>query len=89
MPDLPGKLLKQGRFDKTLAVLTGHNQDEGSRFVPNTVITNDTSYASYLKSLLMPLAKDPDALALITKTLYPPVFDGSHRAIPIKHSATI
>ena len=77
VPDSTGKLLKQGHFDKTLSVITGHNQDEGSRFVQNSEITNDTYYASYLESLITPLAEDPDTLAFITRSLYPPVFDGS------------
>ena len=50
VPNLPGKLFQQGRFDNTLSVMTGHNQDEGSRFVPNTLITNESSYAAYLES---------------------------------------
>ena len=77
VPDLPGKLFEQGRFDHTLSVMTGHNQDEGSRFVPNTLITNESSYEAYLKSLIIPLTKNVTALNFITQTLYPPVFNGS------------
>ncbi len=77
VPDPPGKLLQQGRFDHTLSVMTGHNQDEGSRFVPNTLITDEASYVAYLKSLITPLTKNITALNLITQVLYPPVFDGS------------
>lgn len=77
VPDLPGKLFQQGRFDHTLSVMTGHNQDEGSLFAPNTFVTNESSYESYLKSLITPLANNATALRYITQTLYPPVFDGS------------
>lgn len=77
VPDLPGKLFEEGRFDHALSVLTGYNQDEGSGFVPNKVITNESSYATYLKSLITPLANNPTALHYITQILYPPVFDGS------------
>ena len=77
VPDLPSRLFKQGRFDHTLSVMTGHNQDEGSRFVPNKLITDEASYVAYLKSLITPLANNATALNLITQILYPPIFDGS------------
>lgn len=78
VPNLPGKLFEQGRFDRTLSVMTGRDQDEGSRFVPNTLITNEASYAEYLRSLIIPLAHRPTDLNYITNVLYPPVFDGSY-----------
>lgn len=57
--------------------MTGHNQDEASRYVPNSLITNEASYAAYLESIIMPLANNATALNFITQVLYPPVFDGS------------
>ena len=57
--------------------MTGHNQDEGSRFVPNTLVTDEASYEAYLKSLIIPLASNASALRFISQTLYPPIFDGS------------
>ena len=77
VPDFLGKLFQQGRFDHTLSVMTSHNQDEGSIFIPNTLITNDSSYASYLESFFLPLATNATALRYITQRLYPPIFDGS------------
>ena len=77
IPTLPGKLFKQGGFDRHVSVMTGHNSDEGSRFVPNTQITDDALYAAYLGSLLLPLQNDSAALDMITKSLYPPIFNGS------------
>lgn len=77
VPNLPSKLLEQGRFDRTLSVMTGHNQDEGSIFVPSTLITNETSYTAFLKSLITQLTHNATDLNYITKVLYPPVFDGS------------
>lgn len=77
VPKMPGKLFEQGRFDRTLTVMTGHNQDEGSSFAPNTLVTNDTSYAAFLRSLIPQLAYRAADLNYITKVLYPPVFDGS------------
>ncbi|MCJ1270487.1 hypothetical protein MMC22_010384 [Lobaria immixta] len=77
VPSLPGKLFKQGRFDRTLSVMTGHNQDEGSLFFPNTLVTNEISYEAFLRSLITQLAHSATDLNYITKVLYPPVFDGS------------
>ncbi|KAL8820035.1 MAG: hypothetical protein Q9191_007602 [Dirinaria sp. TL-2023a] len=77
VPELPGRLFQQGRFDRALSVMTGHNQDEGSRFVPNTLVTDESSYASYLERFFQPLASDAAALRRVTQELYPPVFDGS------------
>ena len=57
--------------------MTGHNQDEGSRFAPNKLVTDESSYAAYLESLITPLANNATALNIITQVLYPPVFDGS------------
>lgn len=57
--------------------MTGHNQDEGSIFIPNSLITDEASYTSYLKSLISPLAQNASALNYITQVLYPPIFDGS------------
>lgn len=77
VPDLPSKLFQEGRFDDTISVLTGHNLDEGSRFIPSTLVTNDTTYSAFLASLITPLAGNATALQYITQELYPPVFDGS------------
>jgi cholinesterase len=76
-PDLPGKLLQQGKFDKTVYVMTGHNADEGSRFVPSTIVTNESSYQEFLQSVFPSLADNPEKLFFITQTLYPPIFNGS------------
>lgn len=77
VPNLPGKLFQQDRFDHSLFVMTGHNQDEASRFIDNPLITNESSYAAWMESLITPLAKNATALNFITQELYPPIFDGS------------
>ena len=77
VPNLPGKLFQQERFDHNLFVMTGHNQDEASRFIDNPLITNESSYAAFIESLITPLANNATALNFITQELYPPIFDGS------------
>ena len=77
LPEMPSTLFQQGRFDHSLSVMTGHNQDEGSRFVPNTLITNDSSYTTFFESLIRPLTSIPSARGQLTQELYPAVFNGS------------
>ncbi|KUL86015.1 hypothetical protein ZTR_06467 [Talaromyces verruculosus] len=76
VPSLPGRLLQQGKFDKTVHVMTGHNGDEGSRFVPSTIVTNESSYREFLQSVFPSLVDKPEELFFITQTLYPPIFSG-------------
>lgn len=76
VPDLPGRLLQQGKFNKSISVMTGHNQDEGSRFVPNTLVTDEASYEKFLASVIPSLADNPNDLSFVTQMLYPPVFSG-------------
>ncbi|KAL9577504.1 MAG: hypothetical protein Q9212_006323 [Teloschistes hypoglaucus] len=78
VPNLPSKLLKQGRFDQSLSIMTSHCSDEGSFFAPNTLVTDESSYKAFVTTLIPPLAEDPSSLHHITQVLYPPIFDGSH-----------
>ena len=77
VPETPKALFQQGRFDHSLSVMTGHNQDEGSLFVPNTELTNDSSYTAYFDSLFKPVTNNRTALGQIVQELYPPIFNGS------------
>lgn len=72
--DLPARLLLEGHFDRSLSIMTGHNQDEGSRFVPNANISNEKSYNGYLSEILS--TQDSVSLGAINQ-LYPAIFDGS------------
>jgi len=74
-PELPGVLLAQGRFDKSLRIMVGHNGDEGLLFVDPLVVT-EADIQTFLRQVLV--NADPSVLNYITTVLYPPVFDGSH-----------
>lgn len=74
VPDLPGKLLLQGSYDKNLKIMVGHNADEGLLFTP-PFVTNETAYESFLRSNLQDAS--PSVVNYISNVLYPPVFDGS------------
>jgi carboxylesterase type B len=78
VPDIPNRLILGGHYDKTLAVMTGRNQDEGSLFVPNSQITNETAYENFLKEFFPPLQQQPVELQILTQKLYPPIFSGTY-----------
>ena len=70
VPDLPGKLLSGGLFDKRVEVLTGFNKDEGL-ILSNPYVTNETSYKQYLKDYFPGMSES--SRKDITNTLYPPI----------------
>ena len=72
--DLPGKLLLEGKYDKSITVLAAHNTNEAGRYTPPTTSTSD-NFTTYMK-LYFPKISAP-ALTYLTETLFPPVYDGS------------
>lgn len=75
VPAQPGQLLAQGRFDKSVQVMAGHNANEGQYFTPPYIQTNEGLVAQ-LKSAF-PFTPQ-QSIDYITQTLYPPVFNGSY-----------
>jgi len=73
-PLQPGQLLAQGRFDKSIRVMVGHNANEGAYFTPPYINTTER-IASQLSSSFENIPAS--SVQYITDTLYPPVFDGS------------
>lgn len=74
VPDLPGKLLLEGRYNKNLKIIAAHNINEAGRYTPPTA-TNSEDFTTYLKLYFPSIsAKNLDYL---TGTLFPPVYDGS------------
>lgn len=72
--DLPSVLLEEGRYKKSLKIVTGHCSDEGLLFT-SPFITDSASYSHYLKQLFPNISIS--SLSYIQDVLYPPVFDGS------------
>jgi carboxylesterase type B len=73
VPKPAGLMMKQGLFDHSLKVLTGHNSNEGAIFgLP--IIDNGAQYLAYLHQLI------PDAtnstIEHVNTVLYPPVLNG-------------
>ncbi|KAF2870973.1 carboxylesterase family protein-like protein [Massariosphaeria phaeospora] len=74
-PLQPGQLLAQGRFDKNVNVMVGHNSNEGAFFTPPYITSSDT-LAAQLRSNFPYI---PDAsISYIDQILYPAVFDGTY-----------
>jgi carboxylesterase type B len=75
VPAMPGKLLLEGRFDKSLNVMVGHNSDEGLEFT-SPFLTSEALLEANLVSVF-PTASN-DTINYILDTLYPAVYDGTY-----------
>jgi carboxylesterase type B len=75
VPQQPGQLLAQGRFDKDVRVMVGHNTNEATFFTPPYINSTER-----IREQLQGSFKGIPASSLdyITETLYPAVFDGSY-----------
>lgn len=73
-PAIPGKLLLQGSYDRSISVMLGHNADEGLLFT-NPAITNDTTFNTYLLSSFPTI--NPSVARYIEDVLYPPTIPGT------------
>lgn len=69
----PKALLRRGEFDHSVKLLISHNSDEGLVLVP--AVHTDEEYETLMKHILT--RANSSTIDYITKTLYPPVFDGS------------
>lgn len=74
-PLQPGQLLAQGRFDKSIGVMVGHNANEGAYFTAPYANTTER-IAAQLETTLYNIPKS--SLDTIIEELYPAVFDGSY-----------
>lgn len=75
VPQQPSQLLAQGRFDKNVRVMVGHNSMEGPYFTPPS-IEADSDVAAQLRYVL-PYAPQK-TIDYVTTVLYPTVFDGTY-----------
>lgn len=74
-PALPGRLLLQGSFDKTVKVLHGHNTNDGLPFT-DPAIQSDSAFDQFLRRRFPDI--QPSVVDYIDKVLYPSIYDGSH-----------
>ncbi|CAO2656079.1 Nn.00g048820.m01.CDS01 [Neocucurbitaria sp. VM-36] len=75
VPQQPGQLLAQGRFDKDVRVMVGHNANEGTYFTPPYIQSEEALVAQLREAYPYAPQQSVDE---ITQVLYPPVFDGSY-----------
>lgn len=74
VPDLPGKLLLEGRYAKNIDIIAAHNINEAGHYTPPTATSSD-NFTTYMK-LYFP-AISAENLEYLTTELFPPVYDGS------------
>lgn len=74
VPALPGTLLAQGGFDKSVRIMTAWNHNETQYFTSQDNV-NDTVFVENLRTTF-PAAQD-SVIDYISEVLYPPVFDVS------------
>ena len=72
-PAIPGKLLLQGSYDKTLKLMLGHNADEGLVFT-SPAVTNNTTFDAYLKTAFPTISQS--VATYVENVLYPPQMPG-------------
>ncbi|KFY13546.1 hypothetical protein V492_03194 [Pseudogymnoascus sp. VKM F-4246] len=75
VPALPGSLLLNRNFDKSVEVLAAHNANEGILFA-TPFAKSEKDIEEYLKAAVPSL--DDTALDVILDSVYPDIFDGSH-----------
>ncbi|KAJ6016159.1 hypothetical protein N7540_010750 [Penicillium herquei] len=76
VPELPGQLLLEGRYDHNLTVMVGHTSNEGVEFTsPDSM--NSSTYLTTLLKKSFPFIK-PNVTSYITDVLYPAVYNGSY-----------
>ncbi|EHK21879.1 uncharacterized protein TRIVIDRAFT_151632 [Trichoderma virens Gv29-8] len=74
VPSLPGALLSQGAYDKSVQIMTGFNAHETLEFVSQANVNNSV----YLQSLETTFPTAPrSVINYISDTLYPPLFNGT------------
>lgn len=75
VPELPAKLLLDGKFDTNVKVMTAHNSNEGA-FFASPFFSTEADIAHNLIAVLPTISNS--TIAYITGTLYPPVYNGSY-----------
>ncbi|ATZ47555.1 hypothetical protein BCIN_02g08230 [Botrytis cinerea B05.10] len=75
VPELPAKLLLEGKFDTNVKIMTAHNSDEGA-FFASPLFSTEADIANNVKTTLPTISNS--TLAYVTGTLYPPVYNGSY-----------
>lgn len=74
-PGYPPVLITDGQYDKSIAMMAGHNTNEGLLF-SSPFIQDNAAYEAYIRSLLPEASSD--AITTITDVLYPNDLSGTY-----------
>ncbi|RDW77798.1 hypothetical protein BP6252_05851 [Coleophoma cylindrospora] len=74
VPDLPGKLLLEGKFDHNLTIIAAHNSNEAGHYTPPTA-TNSDNFTTFMLDYFPELSTSQ--LTYLTTVLYPAIYNGS------------
>ena len=69
VPDLPGVLLLEGKFNRGVTLMLGHNSHEGSAFVTQSV-NNEAVFMAGVTEVLQGV--DKETISFVLTKLYPP-----------------
>ncbi|KZL79689.1 carboxylesterase family protein (secreted protein) [Colletotrichum incanum] len=87
VPDLPGVLFSENKFDSSVEIFSAHNSDEGFIFA-SPLIKDDELYITSLFKLLLPDASE-EIIGYITTELYPAVYNGTYPwKTPLERTST-
>ncbi|KAL9125796.1 MAG: hypothetical protein Q9217_005051 [Psora testacea] len=74
LPDIIPRLYNQGNFNKNLAIIASHNENE-SRFLGNQSINTNEDFNNWVETNFP--STSPELRDYIINDLYPPKYDGS------------
>lgn len=86
VPDLPGVLLLDGKFDSDLQVMLGHNLNEAALFVPSTTETDKEARAVMKQALP---GVDSEIVDYVLGELYPCASDATSYKNEYERAATL
>ncbi|KAL8825079.1 MAG: hypothetical protein Q9191_004629 [Dirinaria sp. TL-2023a] len=75
VPDLPGRLYSEGRYIKSLNVLSAHVANEVPKPLSDPTATTDSDYDNFIKQKFP--SASPAVQSYIINQLYPPIYNGS------------
>lgn len=70
IPAPPAELLQQGRFDKSVRIMVGHNADEGLLFT-SPFLRTDSDVKQNVINFIPTMKNDPEEMDYLLKNIYP------------------
>lgn len=86
VPDMPGKLLAEGKFDDSINVMVGHNSDEGATLTSPFLVTEALLTTNLVA--VFPGASNA-TITYMLNTVWPAVYDGTYTYTTIAERASL